>query len=78
MKLFRSVIAAAALVAAGSFKTLVAADVKTGSVASVEGSMLSLRKDASGVTVDGAKVTAADIAATNGVIHVIDTVIIPN
>ena len=40
--------------------------------------MLSLRKDASGVTVDGAKVTAADIAATNGVIHVIDTVIIPN
>ena len=37
MKLFRSVIAAAALVAARSFKTLVAADVKTGSVASVEG-----------------------------------------
>lgn len=57
---------------------VMAADVKTGSVASVEGSMLSLRKDASGVTVDGAKVTAADIAATNGVIHVIDTVIIPN
>ena len=57
---------------------VMAADVKTGGVASVEGSMLSLRKDASGVTVDGAKVTAADIAATNGVIHVIDTVIIPN
>ncbi len=27
--------------------------------------------------IDGAKVTAADIGATNGVIHVIDTVIMP-
>jgi uncharacterized surface protein with fasciclin (FAS1) repeats len=30
-----------------------------------------------GVTVDGAKVTQADIAADNGVIHVIDAVIMP-
>lgn len=30
-----------------------------------------------GVTVDGAKVVKADIPATNGVIHVIDTVILP-
>lgn len=30
-----------------------------------------------GVTVGGAKVTQADIIATNGVIHVIDTVILP-
>lgn len=30
-----------------------------------------------GVTVGGAKVTQADIATTNGVIHVIDTVILP-
>mgnify|MGYP006216933405 CR=1 FL=1 len=30
-----------------------------------------------GVTVDGANVTATDIAASNGVIHVIDTVILP-
>ena len=30
-----------------------------------------------GVTVNGANVTAADIAATNGVIHVIDAVILP-
>ncbi len=30
-----------------------------------------------GVTVDGATVTTADIAATNGVIHVIDAVILP-
>ena len=30
-----------------------------------------------GVTVDGAKVVAADIVCSNGVIHVIDTVILP-
>ena len=30
-----------------------------------------------GVTVDGAKVVTADVAADNGVIHVIDTVIMP-
>lgn len=30
-----------------------------------------------GVTVDGAKVVKADIGCTNGVIHVIDTVILP-
>lgn len=31
-----------------------------------------------GVMVDGANVVAADIAASNGVIHVIDAVILPN
>ena len=42
----------------------------------VEGSELSV--DATkGVKVDNATVTAADVAASNGVIHVIDTVIIP-
>jgi uncharacterized surface protein with fasciclin (FAS1) repeats len=30
-----------------------------------------------GVMVDNAKVTATDIAASNGVIHVIDTVVMP-
>jgi uncharacterized surface protein with fasciclin (FAS1) repeats len=30
-----------------------------------------------GVTVNGAKVVTADIACTNGVIHVIDTVLLP-
>ncbi len=30
-----------------------------------------------GVTVNGAKVVAADIVADNGVIHVIDTVVLP-
>ncbi|MEI7600179.1 MAG: fasciclin domain-containing protein, partial [Aestuariivirga sp.] len=31
----------------------------------------------SGVTVNGAKVTTADINCTNGVIHVVDTVLMP-
>jgi len=31
-----------------------------------------------GVTINGAKVVTADIACTNGVIHVIDTVLLPN
>jgi uncharacterized surface protein with fasciclin (FAS1) repeats len=30
-----------------------------------------------GVTVNGAKVISADIACSNGVIHVIDTVLLP-
>jgi len=31
-----------------------------------------------GVTVDKARVTATDIVADNGVIHVIDSVVLPN
>ncbi len=44
--------------------------------ASVEGSTLDV-DGTNGVTVNGAKVTSADIECTNGVIHVIDTVILP-
>ncbi len=50
---------------------------KTASVATVQGSKLSI--DATdGVRVDNATVTAADIETSNGVIHVIDTVVLPN
>jgi uncharacterized surface protein with fasciclin (FAS1) repeats len=46
-------------------------------VATVQGSKISV--DATnGVKVDNAQVTTADIVASNGVIHVIDTVVIPN
>lgn len=49
---------------------------KKAEVATVEGSKLSV--DATdGVEVDTAKVVTADIAATNGVIHSIDTVVMP-
>jgi uncharacterized surface protein with fasciclin (FAS1) repeats len=53
-------------------------DVKTGAVKTVEGSSLQVKKDASGVMVDEAHVIKADILTTNGVIHVIDTVVIPD
>ena len=49
---------------------------KTMTPKSVQGE--ELRVDGTnGVVVSGAKVTSADIACTNGVIHVIDTVIMP-
>ncbi|MFP1631770.1 fasciclin domain-containing protein [Zhengella sp. ZM62] len=38
---------------------------------------IEVTKGADGVMVDGAKVVTADVAADNGVIHVIDTVILP-
>jgi outer membrane protein OmpA-like peptidoglycan-associated protein len=56
---------------------VMAADVKTGEVATVEGSKASLVADAGKVTIDGATVVTADVAASNGVIHVIDAVILP-
>jgi uncharacterized surface protein with fasciclin (FAS1) repeats len=47
------------------------------SVKTVQGTMVDI--DATkGVTIDGAMVTSADIETSNGVIHVIDTVILPN
>ncbi|MBX9964649.1 MAG: fasciclin domain-containing protein [Burkholderiales bacterium] len=56
---------------------VLAKDVPTADVKTVQGQTVALKKDASGVTVNGAKVVAADVVATNGVIHVIDTVILP-
>ncbi len=55
---------------------VMAADVKAGKVKTVQGSEITIAT-AGGVTVDGAKVTATDVVASNGVIHVIDTVIMP-
>lgn len=46
-------------------------------VTTVEGSKLSVNAT-SGVMVDKAKVVTADVAATNGVIHIIDSVVLPN
>ena len=55
---------------------VMAADVTDSDVATVEGQTVKL-STADGVTVNGAKVVAADVAASNGVIHAIDTVILP-
>ncbi|MGW8369476.1 MAG: fasciclin domain-containing protein [Gammaproteobacteria bacterium] len=43
----------------------------------VNGQMVEISTQGSAVMIDGAKVTATDIMASNGVIHVIDTVILP-
>ncbi len=55
---------------------VMAKDVKAGKVKTVQGSEITIATTG-GVTVDGAKVTATDVQASNGVIHVIDTVIMP-
>jgi len=51
-------------------------DVTAGDVATVEGSTIAITTDM-GVMVNGANVVAVDVAASNGVIHVIDAVIVP-
>ena len=56
---------------------VMAADVKAGPVKTVEGSNLTI-STTGGVMVDKAKVIKTDIAASNGVIHVIDSVVMPN
>jgi len=51
--------------------------VKLDSVKTVEGGSLTIHATSAGVTVNNAHVTKTDIAASNGVIHVIDTVLLP-
>ena len=55
---------------------VMAADVKAGKVKTVQGSDITVTTTG-GVMVDKAKVIKTDITADNGVIHVIDTVIMP-
>ena len=55
---------------------VMAADVKAGKVKTVQGSEITI-STTSGVSVNNAKVIKTDIVADNGVIHVIDTVIMP-
>ncbi|MEY4340142.1 MAG: hypothetical protein RLZ14_1992, partial [Actinomycetota bacterium] len=57
---------------------VMAADVKAGDVPSVEGSNITVTVDGGAVTLNGSsKVIATDVPASNGVIHVIDAVILP-
>ena len=52
--------------------------VKAGDVPSVEGSNITVAVDGGTVTLNGSsKVIATDVEASNGVIHVIDAVILP-
>ena len=55
---------------------VMASDVKAGKVKTVQGQELTVTTSA-GVMVDQSKVVATDVAASNGVIHAIDTVLMP-
>lgn len=56
---------------------VMAADVKAGQVKTLEGASLTVSVDAGKVKVDNANVVKTDIVTDNGVIHVIDTVLMP-
>jgi uncharacterized surface protein with fasciclin (FAS1) repeats len=56
---------------------VMAKDVKAGDVKTVNGQSFKVAIDAGKVKVDGANVVKTDIATSNGVIHVIDAVILP-
>jgi uncharacterized surface protein with fasciclin (FAS1) repeats len=56
---------------------VMAADVKTMEAKTVNGQKVNLLAEDGKVTVDKANVIMADVAASNGVIHAIDTVLMP-
>jgi uncharacterized surface protein with fasciclin (FAS1) repeats len=53
------------------------AEVKNGNVKTLQGGNLAISKAGSYVTVEDAMVQRADVAATNGVAHIIDRVLMP-
>jgi uncharacterized surface protein with fasciclin (FAS1) repeats len=55
----------------------VAADIKNSKAKTVNGAELALSKAGDFVTVESAAVTKADIIASNGVVHIIDDVLLP-
>jgi uncharacterized surface protein with fasciclin (FAS1) repeats len=56
---------------------VMAAQVKPGQVKTVEGQSLTVTTMNGAVMINNAKVLKTDIVASNGVIHVIDTVVLP-
>ena len=58
-------------------KVMAADVVKLKQAKTVNGAMDAVKVDGGTVMINNAKVTTADIAASNGVIHVIDTVLLP-
>ena len=56
---------------------LTSAEVKTGPAKTVQGANVALSKAGTFVTVEDAVVQTADVTATNGVVHVIDRVLMP-
>lgn len=56
---------------------IMAVDVKNGNVKTVNGANVAVAKAGEYVTIENALVEKADIPATNGVVHIVDTVLIP-
>lgn len=56
---------------------VMAADVKAGAVPTVNGKTAEIKVSYGKVTINGANVVATDLVGSNGVIHVIDQVILP-
>jgi uncharacterized surface protein with fasciclin (FAS1) repeats len=56
---------------------ILSSDVKAGRVETLQGSELRVSKKNGALMVDQAKIVATDVTASNGVIHVIDAVIMP-
>jgi uncharacterized surface protein with fasciclin (FAS1) repeats len=57
---------------------VMSADVKPGKVKTVQGQSLTLATQSGAVMVNDARVIKTDITASNGVIHVIDAVVLPD
>jgi uncharacterized surface protein with fasciclin (FAS1) repeats len=58
-------------------KVMAADVVKLKEAKTVNGAMVAVKVDGGNVMINNAKVTTADIKASNGVIHVVDTVLLP-
>lgn len=57
---------------------IMARDVKSGQVRTAQGQPITIKAGKAGVMINDARVVKTDVVAANGVIHVIDTVILPN
>ena len=59
-----------------SGKVLAAEALAAGTATTLNGASVAIARDGDGLTVNGAKVVLADVLASNGVIHAIDTVLL--
>ena len=53
------------------------ADIRTAKLKTLQGATVEVARAGSFITVESAAVTQADVMATNGVVHVVDTVLLP-
>lgn len=60
-----------------SGKVMAADVIKVDSAKTLQGQSVMVKADSMDVTINDAKVVKADVKASNGVIHVIDTVLLP-